>query len=201
MNPEPDQMDETDATLLAAYRRGDAEALGRLVEKYKRPLFGFLARFAADPGEADEWFQETWVRAIRHMNRFRQKNLLGWLFKIAHHLIIDQARRRKPDASLDAPMPESGDPLADVLASPGPSPAAEAEVRDLGRHIEAAAARLPIEQREVFWMRMQAGLSFKEIARIQRCSINTALARMQYALAKLRPALEPAYREWQETRP
>lgn len=194
-------MDDNDAKLLAAYRRGDAEALGRLVEKYKRPLFGFLARFAANPGEADEWFQETWVRAIQHMNVFRQRNLLGWLFKIAHHLIIDQSRRRKPDASLDAPRSEGGSSLVDSIAAAALSPAAEAAGRDLGRHIEAAAARLPVEQREVFWLRMQAGLSFKEIARIQRCSINTALARMQYALDKLRTTLAPAYRELQETGP
>lgn len=192
-------MDDEDAKLLAAYRRGDAEALGRLVDKYKRPLFGFLVRFAANPGEADEWFQETWVRAIQHMNYFRQKNLLGWLFKIAHNLIIDQSRRRKPAASLDAPMIADGAPLADSIAAEALSPAAEAAGRDLGRQIEAAAARLPAEQREVFWLRMDAGLPFKEIARIQRCSINTALARMQYALDKLRAILGPAYRELQES--
>lgn len=190
---------DDDAKLLAAYRKGDAEALGRLVEKYQRPLFSFLCRFASNPGEADEWFQETWVRAIQHMNIFRQKNLLSWLFRIAHNLIIDQSRRKKPDCSLDAPCSESGAILSDFVPSPFPSPADEAAGRDLGRHIEAAAATLPVEQREVFWLRMAAGLPFKEIARIQRTSINTALARMQYALAKLRAALGPAYRELQES--
>lgn len=185
-------MDDEDAKLLAAYRRGDAEALGLLVEKYKRPLFSFLYRFAASPGEADEWFQETWVRAIQHMNVFRQKNLLSWLFRIAHNLIIDQSRRKKPDVSLD-------EPCAEPIPATTPSPADEAAGRDLGRHIAAAAAQLPVEQREVFWLRMDAGLPFKEIARIQRCSINTALARMQYALEKLRAALGPAHREWQES--
>ena len=194
-------MDNEDAILLAAYRDGDAEALGRLVEKYKRPLFGFLSRFAARPGEADEWFQETWVRAIRHMNLFRQKNLLSWLFRIAHNLVIDQARRRKPDCSLDAPHPETGRPLSDHVPAESLSPALEAAGRDLGRHIEAAANLLPVEQREVFWLRMAADLPFKEIARIQRCSVNTALGRMQYAIAKLRAALGPAYRELQEIRP
>ena len=194
-------MGTEDAQLLAAYRRGDAEALGQLVEKYKRPLFAFLSRFAANPGEADEWFQETWVRAIEHMNIFRQKNLLGWLFRIAHNLVIDQARRKKPDCSLDAPAAETGAPLSDFVPSPFPSPADEAAGRDLGRHIAAAAASLPVEQREVFWLRMDAGLPFKEIARIQRTSVNTALGRMQYALAKLRATLSPAYRELQESRP
>lgn len=190
-------MDDDDAKLLAAWHRGDAETLGRLVEKYQRPLFAFLARFAAHPGEADDWFQETWVRAIRHMNYFRQKNLLGWLFRIAHNLVIDQARRKKPDCSLDAPLPGSGAPLASQIPAPALSPAAEAAGRDLGGLIAAAAARLPVEQREVFWLRLDSGLTFKEIARIQHCSINTALARMQYALAKLRADLGPAYREIQ----
>ena len=189
-----------DAQLLAAYRRGDAEALGQLVEKYKRPLFAFLSRFAANPGEADEWFQETWVRAIERMNVFRQKNLLSWLFRIAHNLIIDQARRKKPDCSLDAPV-AGGAFLADLIPAAALSPADEAAGRDLGRHIAEAAALLPVEQREVFWLRMDAGLPFKDIARIQRTSVNTALARMQYALGKLRAALAPAYRELQESRP
>ncbi len=192
-------MDDEDEQLLAAYRKGDVEALGRLVEKYKLPLFGFLSRFAATPGEADEWFQETWVRAIQHMNVFRQKNLLSWLFRIAHNLIIDQSRRKKPDCSLDAPLAEAGTTLSDHIPATALSPALEAAGRDLGRHIEAAAALLPVEQREVFWLRMTAGLPFKEIARIQRCSINTALARMQYALDKLRTTLGPAYRELQES--
>ena len=190
-----------DAQLLAAYRRGDAEALGQLVEKYKRPLFAFLSRFAANPGEADEWFQETWVRAIQHMNLFRQRNFPGWLFRIAHNLIIDQARRKKPDGSLDAPLPDSGIPLGDTIPAVTLSPALEAGGRDLGRQIEAAVKALPLEQREVFWLRMDSGLPFKEIARLQRTSVNTALARMQYALGKLRAALGPAYRELQETAP
>lgn len=193
------EMDGEDAKLLAAYRKGDTDALGRLVEKYQRPLFAFLARFAASPAEADEWFQETWVRAIQHMNIFRQQNLLSWLFRIAHNLVIDQARRKKPDCSLDAPATATGAPLSDFVPSPCPSPADEAAGRDLGRHIAAAADSLPVEQREVFWLRMAAGLPFKEIARIQRTSINTALARMQYALAKLRATLGPAYRELQES--
>ncbi len=192
--PKKPVMDDDDAKLLAAYRRGNAEALGQLVAKYQHPLFGFLHRFATHPGEADDWFQETWVRAIQHMNYFRQKNLPGWLFRIAHNLIIDQARRKKPDGSLDEPGTEP-------VPSAALSPADEAAGRDLGQQIQTATTKLPVEQREVFWLRMDAGLPFKEIARIQRCSVNTALARMQYALDKLRAALGPIYRELQDLRP
>lgn len=188
-------MEVDDEKLLAAYRSGDTEALGCLVEKYKRPLFGYILRFSEGREEADEVFQEVWVRAIKNMNRYRQKNLLGWLFRIAHNLMIDRIRQRKPVVSFDTPASPDGVAVGDWLPHGRPGPDRETGGRELGARIEAAANRLPPEQKEVFWLRMQSDLSFKEIARIQKCSINTALARMQYAVGKLRGELAADYRD------
>lgn len=195
-----EQSHHEDAYYLNAYRHGDVEALGRLVEKYKRPLFAYLLRFASSRGEAEEWFQETWVRGIRHMNRFKEGKLLSWMFRIAHNLIVDQARRAKPVVSLDAPAAaaDGTEFYQDRLAAPALLPNRAAALKELQGRIDAALTTLPLEQREVFLLRMQAGLPFKEIAGIQRCSINTALARMQYALDKLRKELAADYHEWLE---
>ncbi|HKL21002.1 MAG TPA: sigma-70 family RNA polymerase sigma factor [Tichowtungia sp.] len=198
--PENIGMDVDDAKLLADYRRGDPEALGRLVEKYKKPLFGFIYKFSEGREDADEVFQEVWVRAIKNMNRTRQLNLLSWLFRIAHNLMIDRIRRSKPMVSFDTPASDDGVAISERLAGGSLSPADETGGHALGVRISTAAATLPPEQREVFWLRMQGGLSFKEIARVQKCSINTALARMQYALSKLRNELGDEYRELQEAR-
>ena len=65
--------------------------------------------------------------------------------------------------------------------------------RDLGQRIESAVRQLPEEQKEVFLMRVRGDLPFKDIAAIQGVSINTALARMQYAIVKLRNALKSEY--------
>jgi RNA polymerase sigma-70 factor, ECF subfamily len=192
------RMDQEDAELLAAYRSGETEALGKLVEKYRRPLFGFILRFSGGREDAEEVFQEVWVRAIRNMKSYRHKSLISWLFRIAHNLMIDRARQRKPLLSLDTSSNEDGITLSEKLASIRLRPDDEVGGRELGLRIEAAAAQLPPEQREVFWLRMQADLSFKEIAKIQKCSINTALARMQYAVSKLRKELAGEYRELQE---
>lgn len=192
------RMDEGDAELLSAYKAGDTEALGELVEKYRRPLFGFILRFSEGREDAEEVFQEVWVRAIKNMNRYQQRNLLSWMFRIAHNLMIDRVRQRRAVVSLDTPSAVGGVPLSEQLCGTGLGPADEANGRELGVRIEAAAARLPREQREVFWFRMHADLSFKEIAGIQKCSINTALARMQYAVAKLRAELADEYRELRE---
>ncbi len=188
-------MEADDAELLAAYRNGDSEALGMLVEKYKKPLFGFIYKFSEGREDADEVFQEVWVRAIKNMNRYRQKNLLSWLFRIAHNLMIDRIRSRKPVVSFDTPASDDGIALGERLAGRALSPADETDGHALGARIHAAAADLPPEQREVFWLRMEGGLSFKEIAKVQKCSINTALARMQYALSKLRNELAEEYGE------
>jgi len=181
-------MEETDQELLIRYHHGDVDALEELVDKYRRPLFSFIINMLNNPGDADEIFQEVWFRAIKKLGTYKQKNFFGWLVRIARNLIIDRARRRKPDFSLDQEH-EEGLPLRQTM--PGKDPGPERKLENLNLHTKVANAvgNLPGEQKEVFLMRVQANLSFKEIASIQKVSINTALARMQYALTKLRPLL------------
>ncbi len=189
-------MEISDGELLARYRGGEVSALEELVEKYRRPLFAFILNMTEGRGDADEIFQEVWFRAIRNLKRYKQKNFLGWLMRIAHNLVIDRARRKKPDVSLDQ-APRGGDEdmaLINRVPSRETGPDGLAEAGDLGQVIAAAVATLPLEQREVFLMRTEMELPFKEIAGIQDVSINTALARMQYALGKLRPMLREHYR-------
>ncbi len=188
-------METGDGELLAQYLGGEVSALEQLVEKYRRPLFAFILNMTEGRGDADEIFQEVWFRAIRSLKRYKQKNFLGWLMRIAHNLVIDRARRKKPDVSLDQSPggDDEGLALINRLPSQDAGPDGLAEAGDLGQVIAAAVATLPVDQREVFLMRTKVELPFKEIARIQGVSINTALARMQYALNKLRPMLADHY--------
>jgi RNA polymerase sigma-70 factor, ECF subfamily len=186
-------MDEQVNQWLAEYRGGDTEALARIVEEYRRPLFGFILNMLTNKGEANEVFQEVWLRAIRHLPTYREKRFLSWLFRIAHNLMIDRARKAKPMVEL-APGPgEKEDPLDRLAVSHGIGPDREAAGRELGNRIANAVAALPPEQKEVFLLRTSGDMPFKDIARIQGASINTALGRMQYALAKLREALKQDY--------
>lgn len=187
-----------------AYGAGDTGALGRLVEKYRRPLFGFLRRFTEDDGQAEEWFQETWVRAMRHPRAFTRPPLAPWLFRIAHNLAMDSFRRRRREGELPgegAGTDGAGDGGAgDIPDAAAVSPDRVVATRELGERIGAAVAALPEAQRMTFSLRMDARLPFREIAGIQGCSLGTVLARMQYALGKLRTALAGDYEEWKENR-
>jgi RNA polymerase sigma-70 factor (ECF subfamily) len=194
-------MDISDIECINAYLGGDRDALAPLVEKYKRPLYSFILKMTEGREDADEIFQETWFRALKNIQKFKHKNFLNWLFRIAHNLIIDRARCRKKNVSLQRGIGGDDDgtaTLEDHLAAPGITPAEETGGMMLGSQIEGAVDTLSPEQKEVFMLRMYGNVSFKEIAKLQKCSINTCLARMQYALGKLRSILKDEYEELQE---
>ncbi|MCE9615441.1 MAG: sigma-70 family RNA polymerase sigma factor [Lentisphaerae bacterium] len=185
-------MDMSDRELLDLYRAGDVDAMSRLIERHRHMLFGYIVNMTGNPAEADDVFQEVWFKVIHKLEAYRDGNFGGWLVRMARNLVIDRHRRRKPEISLDQ-EDEAGRGLAHTLAARNTPPSAALAAQDLGTRIAAAVAMLPEEQREVFIMRVQAELPFKEIARVQGVSINTALARMQYALTKLRPLLQDDY--------
>jgi RNA polymerase sigma-70 factor (ECF subfamily) len=179
---------------------GDYNALEPMVEKYKRQLYSLILKMTEGREDTDEIFQETWFRALKNVHKFKHKNFLNWLFRIAHNLVIDRARRNKKNVSIQSSFGgDDGDAtLEDQLAAPGITPAEEAGGNSLGIRIEDAIKTLSEEQKEVFMLRMYGNISFKEIAKLQKCSINTCLARMQYALGNLRSILKEEYDELQE---
>ena len=180
----------TDDALIEEFRAGNRSAGAVLFERYRNALYAYILRMTEGRGDADELFQETWFRAIRHVDRYRAGHFRAWLYRICHNLMIDQGREQNKWSSLNQPLDEAeGETAQDRLATPGPDPAALAAGHDLGRMIDSLLARLPAAQRDVFLLRTKGDLPFREIARIQGVSINTALARMQYAVEKLRLGL------------
>jgi len=117
-----------------------------------------------------------------------------WLYTVARNLCIDQSRRdrfRRAD-SLDAEGPDGEPSMVDSVPGREIDPergAASARVRPL---LQQALLGLPPEQREVFVLREQAGVPFREIAEMVGANENTVKSRMRYALEGLRKALAAA---------
>ena len=186
-------MEIQDKELISQYLDGELRALEMLVERYRQPLFGLILNLVRNKDDAEDIFQETWFRAIRRMESYKPDSFMGWLAMIARNLIIDKSRTAKPMVSLDVEYDDGSTPIM-KLNSREPDARRKTSAKELGKKINAAIMELPEDQREVFVMRVQAGLPFKEICGIQGTSINTALARMQYALAKLRDILKEDYK-------
>ena len=175
--------DKSDGELIKAYLGGDERSFEELYFRYRKILYGYLNNLMPqDPAGADEVFAESWTKVINHLPRYRDDGKFSaWLFRMAKNVFIDRIRRSHPGRFVpvdDENMPE----LPDRSSS---SPDLELGAGDTGKMIAAALEQLPTEQREVFILREQ-DLSFKEIAEIQNCSLNTALSRMRYAIKSLR---------------
>ncbi len=184
-------MDDKCNEWLREYRRGNTDALEKLEREYRQKLFNYIFKMTSSLTDAEDCYQEVWLRAIRNLDSFRDKHFSSWLFRIAHNLIVDKARKNKikVDPHLPEDQVEGRESWTARVPSLGPDPSQEVTSRDLCLRVETAVSYLPPEQQEVFILRMEGGLSFKEIAKIQNTTVSTALSRMQYALNKLREIL------------
>src|SRR5919201_2131729 len=187
--------ERTDEELLAAYQQGDPGAFETLLRRHRAPLFTFLLRMLGDREKAEDLAQETFLRIVKGAQAWeRRARFQTWLFTIARNLCVDQSRRdrfRRAD-SLDAEGPDGEPPLVESVPGAGIDPeraAASAKVRPL---LQRALLSLPAEQREVFMLREQAGVPFREIAEMTGVNENTVKSRMRYALEGLRKALAAA---------
>ena len=177
---------KTDMELIAAFSIGDEGAFNTLYYRYRQQLYGYLNNLTGNASEADEVFEETWLKVIAKLPKYQDQGRFGaWLFRVAHNTFIDRIRRsRNEKANLSIDNEEQ----IQLAAPPGDEPLTVADASDLEEVVQNALADLPDELREVFLLRQQ-GIAFREIADIQRCSLNTALSRMQYAIKRLRKYL------------
>ena len=101
-------MDMQDEELLARYRRrGDVAALEAMIERYRRPLFGFILNMTGSPNEAQDVFQETWLRAIRRLGLYREGNFRGWLMRITASSLDSRQSEFPPDDNENSGIMES----------------------------------------------------------------------------------------------
>lgn len=175
-----------DAVLIKKFLSGDERSFEVLYNRYKRQLYGFLNNLVGPGAECDEVFEETWLRVVDRLPKYRDDGRFGaWLFRIGRNLFYDRLRRTRQEReqiSLDTEEPPQ------VSAPAGSGPSERLDLDEVENLVMAAVSKLPEELKETFLLRQQ-GVAFKEIAEIQSCSINTALSRMQYALRALRKAL------------
>jgi RNA polymerase sigma-70 factor (ECF subfamily) len=187
--------ERTDEELLAAYQQGDPAAFEALLRRHRAPLFTFLLRMLGDRERAEDLAQETFLRIVKGAQAWEHRaRFQTWLFTIARNLCVDQARRdrfRRAE-SLDAEGPDGEPAMVESVPGDAIDPSRGAESARLRPLLQRALLSLPAEQREVFVLREQAGVPFREIAEMVGVNENTVKSRMRYALEGLRKVLSAA---------
>ncbi len=176
------------------YAKGDVGAFEALVERHRRPLFGYLCRMLGNRQLAEDAFQEVFIRVINSSGRYtRRAKFTTWFYKIAHNVSVDVLRResyRKTESLFEpATEAEHSASLHEMLPSSNPGPDELLARRQLSDALKKCVSRLSSDQREVFVLRQYQGLSFQEIARATSASESTVKSRMRYALNNLRAML------------
>jgi RNA polymerase sigma-70 factor (ECF subfamily) len=173
-----------DSALMLRYRDGDVAAFETLYGRHKDPLFRYLLRLCGQQAAAEDVFQEVWGKIIKSRDSYRPSAKFStFLYHVARNCFIDHVRRHRRHGNTADVEPDSQADYADC-------PETLAEKSLARRRLNIALQSLPDEQRDVFLLHEEAGLSLDEIARITDCKRETAKSRLRYANRKLRAALD-----------
>lgn len=171
---------KTDDQLMAAWSRGNRSAFDEIYDRYKQPLYGYLIRNCADESLANELFQDVWLRVISHTGAFKHHGRFrSWIFTLAHNRLVDFYRKAE-----NRTINESVDDLVST-----DNPAERIDNQEKFAHLEQVVRTLPLEQKQAFYLREEAGFAIREIAEIQDITIEAAKSRLRYAYRKLREAM------------
>jgi RNA polymerase sigma-70 factor (ECF subfamily) len=177
-----------DGQLMGRYADGDVAAFDALYARHRLPLWRFLRRLLGDEASTADVFQETWSRVVAAADRYRPAApFAAWLYRIAHHCCVDHWRRSGRRARREVAADDAW--LASLPDGEGAEPVDLAMQEQSFEALASAVDRLPDEQRAVFLMYADAGLSLAEIATATGVGPETAKSRLRYATAKLRRAL------------
>lgn len=185
-----------DRDLVLRCLKNDQAAYHRLLEKYRRPVYGIVRRMIPDDEDARDLSQESFIRAFRNLNQFDpERRFSSWLFRIAHNLCIDHYRRRKLDT---VPMVrrDNGEESTWDLPDTTPGPEVEFSDRERGRRLLAAVESLPPAYRSVIILRHQQGLAYEEIAEVMELPLGTIKARIHRAHRLLKEKLVRQGLDW-----
>jgi RNA polymerase sigma-70 factor (ECF subfamily) len=144
-------------------------------------LFAYVATLVRDRSAAEEVVAAAFERAYRRRSSYdpRRGSRRQWLFGIARHAALDELRRRRRVAALDAEPATRDDAASDDDA------VRRATVR-------AALARLDARDRELVALKFFAGLDNTEIAGVLGISVSNAGTRVHRAVHRLREACHAA---------
>jgi RNA polymerase sigma-70 factor (ECF subfamily) len=172
----PEPLDE--ASLVAYAIQGDAEAFGDLYERYMNQIYRYIYYRVSDSGIAEDFTETVFLKVWENLSSFEidRISFKGWLFRVAHNLLVDYYRTRKKQYSLD----ENFD-----LLDPAQSPEEFMITSEQETLVHAALRRIKKEYQDILTLRFINGLSHAEAAKVLDRNIGAVRVLQHRALQAL----------------
>jgi RNA polymerase sigma-70 factor (ECF subfamily) len=184
----------SDEELIVMIKRGNAQAMETLIERYQKQVFNFALGMVGNRHSAEDITQETLIKVMKSLPTYRPKNFRGYIYRIANNTAYDLMRQRKMMVSFESKVmiadnetSELKNLLPDTATLSPEQTLMQAKTEEM---LNGMLMRIPYEQRRVFIMREFSDMPFREIADVCGCSLNTVLSRMQYCVKKLKKMIE-----------
>ncbi len=171
----------TETQLIQSAKQGDGGAIQALYRLYSRRVYAVVRRLAGEDALAEDWAQETWIRAVRALPTFRgEARFSTWLHRIAVNTALHARRSRERRAGKEEPL---GDEFATRPAG------GDALLR---LRLERAIERLPEGMRRVLVLHDVEGYTHEEIGEMLGIAAGTCKSQLFKARARMRVMLAPA---------
>jgi RNA polymerase sigma-70 factor (ECF subfamily) len=180
-----------DGNLIGLITQGDSEALSELYDRYSRLVYSLALKTVGDRGAAEEITQDVFYRIWEKAGTYKQDQakVSTWLTSIARYRSIDVLRRRgiRPESSsIGWPDLSPGS----IPSTDGREPEESAEKSLRGQRMQAAIAKLPVEQQQALAMAYYYGYTHSQIAEVLGEPLGTIKTRIRLGMRKLRKMLE-----------
>ena len=176
----------TDNELIQQFQEGNTRAFDALIDRHQERIYNAILFMVKDSYWAEDLIQDIFIKIIHNLklNKYNDEGkFLPWALRIAHNFCVDHFRKVKRTPTIKTSDDQD---LFEVIKHADHSADYKMTRSQTHRNIQELVDLLPEEQREIIVLRHYANLSFKEIAQMTNCSINTALGRMRYGLINLR---------------
>ena len=174
----------TEDELLAGAMQYNNAALGELYDRYEAKIYSYIFRRIGDQALAEDLTAQVFLKMLESIRDQKawHSSFSGWLYRIAHNLVIDHYRRRDRQSTveLDDATPQASDT---------DDPIATAELHIDAERLRAAIRRLTDDQAEVVSLRFLEGYSISEVAEMTGRTEGAIKALQYRAVSTLRSLL------------
>jgi RNA polymerase sigma-70 factor (ECF subfamily) len=184
----------SDAEMMLRVKAGDDSAFDYLVQKYRRPMIGFMYRMARNTAAAEDLAQEVFLRVYRSRANYEASaKFTTWLYRIATNLGVNHARdtrheRPENTMNLDEPDSETGTTpdLADKTLTVEERILRRERLTAIRQKVEA----LPERQKLAVLMHKYQEMDYRQIAEVLKLSESATKSLLFRAYETLREQLK-----------